>query len=72
MGVVVVVVPTFDVVCDDRPELSVVGADRFDEVLCEVKSLPPLTLVTTPVVPVEPPEAPVTVFEHLKHFGSHD
>lgn len=56
----------------DNPELSVVGADGFDEVLCEAKSLPPLAPPVPPLPPVEPAEPPVTVFEHLRHFGSQE
>lgn len=56
----------------DSPELSVVGADGFDEVLCEAKSLPPLAPAGPPLPPVEPAEPPVTVFEHLRHFGSQE
>lgn len=66
------VVPTLEAVCGDNPELSVVGADGFDEVLCETKSLPPFAPPAPPLVPEEPPELPVTVLEHLRHLGSHE
>lgn len=72
-GDVVGVVPTLEAVCGDNPELSVVGADGFDEVLCEAKSLPPFAPPPPPpLVPDEPPELPVTVFEHLRHLGSQE
>lgn len=65
-------VPTLEVVCGDNPELSVVGADGFDDVLCEGKSFPPLAPGGPPLVPEVPPEFPDTVFEHRRHFGSHE
>lgn len=65
-------VPTFVAAWGDSPELSVVGAEGFDEVLCEAKSLPPLAPAAPPLPPVEPAEPPVTVFEHLRHFGSQE
>ena len=71
-GDVVVVVPTLEAACGDNPELSVVGADGFDEVLWEAKSLPPLAPPAPPLVPEEPPELPATVFEHLRHLGSQE
>lgn len=68
-----VVVPTLEAACGDSPELSVVGAEGFEDVLCEANSFPPFPLGPTPppLVP-DDPELPVTVFEHLKHFGSHE
>lgn len=70
--VVLALVPTLVAAWGDSPELSVVGAEGFDEVLCEAKSLPPLAPPVPPVPPVEPAEPPVTVFEHLRHFGSQE
>lgn len=70
--VVLALVPTLVAACGDSPELSVVGADGFDEVLCEAKSLPPLAPPVPPLPPVEPAVPPVTVFEHLRHFGSQE
>lgn len=71
-GDVVVVVPTLEAACGDNPELSVVGADGFDEVLCEPKSLPPFAPPPPPLVPEEPPELPATVLEHLRHLGNQE
>ena len=68
----VVVVPTLEAACGDNPELSVVGADGFDEVLCEPKSLPPFAPPPPPLVPEEPPELPATVLEHLRHLGNQE
>ena len=65
-------VPTLVAAWGDSPELSVVGAEGFDEVLCEAKSLPPLAPPVPPLPPVEPAEPPVTVFEHLRHFGNQE
>lgn len=64
-------VPTLEAACGDNPELSVVGAEGLEDVLWEPKSFPPLAPAPTPLVPEEP-EFPVTVFEHLKHFGSQE
>lgn len=55
--------------CDDAPELSVVGAEGFDEVLCRTKSLPPLAPPVPPLPSAEPFNA--AVIEDLRHLGTH-
>lgn len=59
-------VPTLATAWGDNPELSVVGADGFDDVLWDTKSLPPLP------TPTDVPDVLEVLFEHLRHFGSHE
>lgn len=65
--------PTLLLVFAESPELSVVGAEGLEEVLCEAKSLPaPLAPVAATDPEVAPPLPELELFEHLRHLGSHE
>ena len=78
-------VPTLLLTCGENALLSVVGAEGFEEQLCEeAKSLPdalpppplaeppPLPPMPAPADAPEPAELEPELFEHLRHLGSHE